>query len=68
MTNKEAIKIIQNAEMSEEFYKEVQSVVEALDLAIKALEFIDDNYPKTFKENIFCNLLCILFRIWKSWN
>ena len=59
MTNNEAIKIIQmernhcathiqDAGKSEEYYKEMQSLVDAFDLAIKSLEFIEENYPKTF--------------------
>jgi len=47
MTNKEAIENIK-------WYRDncdgdfPSSILQAFDLAIKALEFIDDNYPKTF--------------------
>lgn len=43
MTNEEAIRIMQT-------YIDIksESEAEALDLAIKALKFIDENYPKTF--------------------
>lgn len=49
MTNKEAIKyliapIATSTEPSAEYLKQK----EAYDLAIKALEFIEENYPKTF--------------------
>ena len=46
MTNKEAIKLIQGIE--EDGRNVTSDHVEALNLAIKALEFTDENYPKTF--------------------
>ena len=46
MTNKEAIKLIQGIE--EDGRNVTSEHIEALDLAIKALEFINENYPKTF--------------------
>lgn len=46
MTNKEAIKLIQ--EIEEDGRNVTKEHIEAFDLAIKALEFIDENYPKTF--------------------
>ena len=43
MTNEKAIEIL--TYMKNAYGKEPN---QALDLAIKALEFIDENYPKTF--------------------
>ncbi len=49
MTNKEAIRRILDHKRVHSL-NEPRAVLinEALDLAIKALEFIDENYPKTF--------------------
>lgn len=60
MTNKEAIKIIQmernhcashNQDIgkSEEYHKEMQDMVDAFDLAIKALEILDDVNHKVYR-------------------
>lgn len=46
MTNKEAIKLIQGIE--EDGRNVTTEHVEALVLAIKAFEFINENFPKTF--------------------
>ena len=46
MTIKEAIKLIQ--EIEEDGRNVTTEHIEALDLAIKALEFVDENCPKTF--------------------
>ena len=50
MTNKEAIEqIICIKRIKEDFHSPVNKHdIEALELAIKALEFIDENFPKTF--------------------
>ena len=56
MTNKEAIEILESGEPLEEympcdeFKKEYATWIEALDRAIKALEFIEENVPKTFDD------------------
>jgi len=46
MTNEEAIKLIR--EIEEDGRNVTTEHIEALELAIKALKFIDENYPKTF--------------------
>ena len=46
MKNNEAIKLIQGIE--EDGRNVTSEHVKALDLAIKALQFIDENCPKTF--------------------
>lgn len=46
MTSKDAIKLIQGIE--EDGWNVTSDHVKALELAIKAFEFIDENYPKTF--------------------
>lgn len=49
MANKEAVKyLIAPVATSTEPSAEYMKQKEAYELAIKALEFIDDNYPKTF--------------------
>ena len=49
MTNEEAIKyLIRPFATSTNSYNEYLKQKEAYDLAIKALEFINENYPKTF--------------------
>lgn len=49
MTNKEAIKyLIAPFATSTKSYNEYLKQKEAYELAIKALEFIEENYPKTF--------------------
>lgn len=47
MTNKEAIRTI-NEIMHGAFPMAEEDKEQALGLAIKALEFIDENFPKTF--------------------
>lgn len=47
MTNKEAIELLKKATMFEPTL-ENRDYPKAFDLAIKALEFIDENYPNTF--------------------
>lgn len=42
----EAIKLIK--EIEEDGRNVTKKHIEALDLAIKALEFVDENFPKTF--------------------
>ena len=60
MTTKEAIKIIQmerdhcathnrDEGMSEEYHKEMQNLVDAYDLAMKALEIVDDVNHKVYR-------------------
>lgn len=46
MTNEEAIKLIQGIE--EDGRNITTEHIEAIVLAIKALEFVEENYPKTF--------------------
>lgn len=46
MTNKEGIILLQ--EIEEDGRNVTKKHIEALDIAIKALEFIEENYPKTF--------------------
>lgn len=46
MTDKKAIELIQ--EIEEDGRNVTSEHIEALALAIKALEFISENYPKTF--------------------
>ena len=48
MTNKEAVDIIKYCLIDEKLFLPRVLGVEALELAIKALEFIEENYPKTF--------------------
>ena len=56
MTNEEAIERLQSCKRNLELGKVIGAVseeganerIEAYDLAIKALEFINENYPKTF--------------------
>ena len=50
MTNKEAVDIIKYGLIDEKLFLPRVLGVEALELAIKALEFIDENYPKTFDD------------------
>lgn len=48
MSNEEAIKLIQGIE--EDGRNVNKEHIDALNLAIKALKFINDNYPKTFMD------------------
>ena len=56
MTNQEAIKRLQKCKRNLEFGKVIGAVskegaderIETYEIAIKALEFIEENYPKTF--------------------
>ena len=51
MTNEEAIKyLIKPFATSTRSYNEYLYQKEAYDRAIKALEFVEDNYPKTFED------------------
>lgn len=46
MTNKEAVKLIR--EIEEDGRNVTSEHIKALDIAIKALEFIEENFPNTF--------------------
>jgi len=48
MTNKEAIRVLKAIKENPSMSVYLPDEYEALDLAIKALEFISENYPKTF--------------------
>jgi len=47
MTNREAINLISR---NKSVFQFDPSMTEALDRAIKAFKFIEDNYPKTFED------------------
>ena len=48
MTNKEAIRVLNAIKEHPSMSVYLPDEYVALDLAIKALEFIDENFPKTF--------------------
>lgn len=50
MTNKEAIEILTDMPISTMGGRTFNEMADALDLAIKALEFIEENFPKTFDD------------------
>lgn len=59
MTNKEAIKyLIAPFATSTKSYNEYLKQKEAYELAIKALEFIEENYPKTFIDYLNGEQIC----------
>lgn len=47
MTNREAINLLSR---NKSVFKYDPNMTEALDRAIKAFKFIEDNYPKTFED------------------
>lgn len=48
MTNEEAMEVLREIKEHPSMGVELSEEYEALDLAIKGLEFINENYPKTF--------------------
>lgn len=50
MNNREAIEILTEMPISTMSRRTFEEIADALDLAIKGLEFIQENYPKTFND------------------
>lgn len=50
MNNREAIEILTEMPISTMSGRTFEEIADALDLAIKGLEFISENYPETFKD------------------